>query len=227
MYPGCTSFAFFFRGTNHGEIMAHTDTQRHTEARWDTKSHTMSSNLKIPKICEFCKNTFIARTTRTRYCSHTCNSRAYKAAEKQVIVEKIKVQTEATLTGDLVKIKAMEYLNVDQAALLFGISRRTIYRLVNKGCLNVAKFGRRTVLRRADIESLFSLPITTEIDQPVQEFEGIESCYSISEVQKKFNVSPAALYNLLQQYGIAKYAIGRYTYVAKRDINLLFNASEL
>ncbi|MFP9114444.1 helix-turn-helix domain-containing protein [Flavobacterium sp. RHBU_3] len=27
----------------------------------------------------------------------------------------------------------MEYLNADQAALLFGISKRTIYRLVNKG----------------------------------------------------------------------------------------------
>lgn len=187
----------------------------------------MSSNLKIPKICEFCKNTFIARTTRTRYCSHTCNSRAYKANEKQAVVEKITTKTEATLTGDLIKIKAMEYLNVNQAALLYGISRRTIYWLVNQGYLNVAKFGRRTVLRRADLESLFSLPITIEIDQPAQEFEGIDSCYSIKEVQQKFNVSPAALYNLLQQYGIAKYAIGRYTYVARRDINLLFNANGL
>lgn len=71
----------------------------------------MSSNLKIPKICEFCKNTFIARTTRTRYCSHTCNSRAYKTVEKQAIAEKAKIQTEATLTGDLIKIKAMEWIN--------------------------------------------------------------------------------------------------------------------
>jgi predicted DNA-binding protein (UPF0251 family) len=76
------------------------------------------------------KNTFIARTTRTRYCSHTCNSRAYKANEKQAVVEKITTKTEAALTGDLIKIKAMEYLNVNQAAPLYGISRRTIYRLV-------------------------------------------------------------------------------------------------
>jgi len=57
-------------------------------------------------------------------------------------------KTELILTGDLTRVKAMEFLNVDQAALLFGISRRTIYRLINRGCLNIAKFGNRTVLKR-------------------------------------------------------------------------------
>ncbi len=185
----------------------------------------MSSNLKIPKICEFCKNEFIARTTRTRYCSHKCNSRAYKDVERQAKVLKTAAETELILTGDLTRVKAMEFLNVDQAALLFGISRRTIYRLINRGCLNIAKFGNRTVLKRADMESFFIAPITTEIDPPVQEFPGIESCYTITEVQQRFNVSSAALYNLIQQFGIAKYAIGRFTYVSKKDINLLFNAA--
>jgi excisionase family DNA binding protein len=39
-----------------------------------------------------------------------------------------------------------DFLSVSQASLLFGISRRTIYRIISRGELDVAKFGTRTVI---------------------------------------------------------------------------------
>jgi hypothetical protein len=38
----------------------------------------MSSNLRIVKICEYCKQEFIARTTVTQCCSDACAKRPRK-----------------------------------------------------------------------------------------------------------------------------------------------------
>jgi excisionase family DNA binding protein len=51
----------------------------------------MSSNLKIKKVCQFCKSKFIAKTTVTKYCCHKCAQRAYKRKKKE---EKIKAATD-------------------------------------------------------------------------------------------------------------------------------------
>jgi hypothetical protein len=47
----------------------------------------MSSRLEIEKICDWCSKHFIAKKTTTKYCSHECNSKAYKSIKR---VEKIK-----------------------------------------------------------------------------------------------------------------------------------------
>ena len=47
----------------------------------------MSSNIEVQRICEYCDKEFTARTTKTRFCSHACNSRAYKANIKSIKVE--------------------------------------------------------------------------------------------------------------------------------------------
>jgi hypothetical protein len=35
----------------------------------------MSSNIRITKVCEYCKNEFEAKTIATKYCSYTCNKK--------------------------------------------------------------------------------------------------------------------------------------------------------
>ena len=49
----------------------------------------MGSNIYLQKICEQCGKEFTARTTVTRFCSHTCSSRAYKDRTRKDKVEKI------------------------------------------------------------------------------------------------------------------------------------------
>ena len=47
----------------------------------------MSSNLSVNRVCEYCKNTFVAKTTRTRFCSPICNGRNNK-----MIIRNLKIK---------------------------------------------------------------------------------------------------------------------------------------
>jgi excisionase family DNA binding protein len=183
----------------------------------------MSTNMKITRICEFCKNEFTARTTKTRYCSLSCNSKGYKSLVRQSKISQSNKQTETAKNPDLEVVKVKDFLSISQASLLFGISRRTIYRIISRGELDVAKFGTRTVIRRCDMDTFFSLPMDQSMLRPTQEFPGLENCYTITQIQQKFGISPGALYMLIQRQGISKYAVGKFNYVAKNDIDIIFN----
>ncbi len=50
--------------------------------RNDTLNHldptnTMSSKIRIVKICEYCQKEFIAKKTTTKCCSYNCNHNKY------------------------------------------------------------------------------------------------------------------------------------------------------
>ncbi|MFH6987981.1 helix-turn-helix domain-containing protein [Flavobacterium collinsii] len=186
----------------------------------------MSSNIKITRICEFCQNEFIAKTTKTQYCSLKCGSRAYKARTRQSKIDQSNKQTEIVKNPILEAVRVKDFLSIKQAGLLFGISRSTIYRLVNRGQLDIGKFGKRTVIRRCDLDSFFAIPVENLLFKPNPQFPGFENCYTITEIQQKFKISSGALYFLIQRRGIVKYAIGKFTYVAKQDIDIIFNTTE-
>ncbi len=188
-------------------------------------SHIMSSNIEVIRICEHCKKQFTARTTRTRYCSHICNSRGYKSMVRKGKVEKSNNEIVQLLNTDLEKIKPLEFLKITQATLLFGISRSTLYRLVNNGQLDIAKFGKRTVIRRCDLEAFFAIPVQDVTLKTGQQFPGFDNCYTITEIQQKYNISSGALYLLIQRQGIVKYSVGKFTCVSKQDIDIIFNAA--
>jgi hypothetical protein len=141
-------------------------------------------------------------------------------------VEKSNLETALIRNTGLEEIRLREFLNINQAGLLFGISRRTIYRLINQGCVNVGKFGNRSVIRRCDLESFFAVPIVEQTLNPIQAFPGIQKCYHIGQVQEMYGISPAGLYHIIQRHGINKYAIGKFVYVAKSDIDVIFNTVE-
>lgn len=187
----------------------------------------MSSNLRIIRICECCSEQFTAKTTRTKYCSHKCNKKILRSKDRNKKVEASNQETVAHLNTGLERIRLREFLSITEAGLLMGISRRTIYRLIDRGELNIAKYGTRSVIRKCDLESFFAIPIVEETMKPIQEFQGIDNCYNIGEIQKKFGISPAALYLLLQRQGIAKYTVGKYTYVSKADIDIILNGAEI
>ena len=42
----------------------------------------MSSNIRINRICKHCGEVFVAKTFKTQFCSHSCNSKEYKKKRK-------------------------------------------------------------------------------------------------------------------------------------------------
>jgi excisionase family DNA binding protein len=118
----------------------------------------MSSNLIFKKICEFCGKEFEAKTLYTRYCSHVCNQKHYKKQKREekiqsVILEPIK--PEKVLQTFDTSLQQKEFLSVDETATLLGASKRTIQRMISKGVLKVGKLGRRTIIKRIEIDKLF------------------------------------------------------------------------
>lgn len=119
----------------------------------------MSSNIRINRICEHCGEGFEARTLQTRYCSHRCNSRDYKKRKRQEKLEKVNEQNyqqkRTQILSDVSQLRHQEYFSVNEAAAYIGISRRTIYRLIQNNSLKVHKVGNRTIIKKSSIEYLF------------------------------------------------------------------------
>lgn len=133
----------------HRHNQTHVDTFRNV--RWHNKAH-MSSNIRVQRICQHCGNAFTARTTVTKYCDNVCSKRAYKENEKALKIKQSNKETEQIKSLSIEGLKVKMYLNINEACKLVGISRRTIYRLIKRGDLNIGKAGKRTIIKRSDLE---------------------------------------------------------------------------
>jgi len=115
---------------------------------------TMTSFIQIDKVCKLCGGNFIARTFSTQCCSDDCAKRYYKKRKRD---EKIKsaIEKENTAKPYNPVVNEKDYLSINEACMLLGASRWTIYRMIESGNLTAAKFGRRTIIKKSTIESLF------------------------------------------------------------------------
>lgn len=186
----------------------------------------MSSNIKLKRICQHCRKEFIARTTVTKYCSHKCNQRAYKARKRAEKVEQSNIETEQLKNQSIEQLKAKEFLNINEVCQLLGISRRTVYRMFEQGDLNKIKIGSRTLIKRAALNRLLSCNETSNPEIPEQQLKDlkkwnqagafdINECYTLIEVQEKYGISEKALYEVIERNDIPKMKKGWYAYVPK------------
>lgn len=115
----------------------------------------MSSTIRIEKVCEHCGKEFTARTTVTRFCSHKCNSRAYKSGIRKGKVENIAVEMEIMKATKQNVLNEKPFLTVIETCQLLGIGKTNFYSLVHDGVLTPVKLGSRTIIARKQIDSLF------------------------------------------------------------------------
>lgn len=184
----------------------------------------MSSNIKVQRICQHCGIEFTARTTTTLYCSHKCSSAAYKAKIRTSKIEASNKETQCIKSQSIEELKAKAFLSIAETCKLLGISRRTVYRMIERGELITGKAGKRTILRRSDLDKLFEQPqpVTPQPEsnpEPVQ--YDISDCYNLTEVQCKYSISESALQGLIKRNDIPKIKKGWYAYVPKIIIDNL------
>ncbi len=183
----------------------------------------MSSNIQVQRICKHCGKEFTARTTTTLYCSHPCNSAAYKQKVRTRKVEQSNKETHGIKTQPIEELKAKAFLSIADTCKLIGISRRTVYRIIERGELITGKAGKRTIIRRSDLEQfLFEQPQPVTPQPEQLQFE-ISDCYNLTEVQDKYGVSETALQRLIKRNRIPKIKKGWFTYVPKMVIDKLFS----
>lgn len=185
----------------------------------------MSSNIIVKRICDYCKNAFDAKTTKTKYCSHICNSRGYKLNQKLKKIETSDTETKSKASNYVMDVNSKDFLTVNEASTLLNMSSKTVYRLIEQNELNAFNFSvRKTLIRRKDIESYFDNNlISVDYINPNREDEiNLNNSYTINEAIEKFNISNGALYNIIKRFNIPKRKLGKYTLVKKEDLNTIF-----
>ena len=118
----------------------------------------MSTNIRVESTCDFCGKNFIAKTLKTRYCSHTCNSRDYKKKLKEKKLKGgVKDRKDNEISKNLEALKNKEYLSARDAAVIVGCSTKTIYRLLSDGTIKGVNLSKRlTRINKKSLDKIIS-----------------------------------------------------------------------
>jgi len=113
----------------------------------------MSSNIEISLKCTFCNGDFLARTTKTKYCSRACNGKHYKKLKQdELIAATVNEKLSKVVQVDMEKLASRNYLNINEASKYLGISISGFYRIRKSGVVYELKVGQRTLFRRVDLD---------------------------------------------------------------------------
>lgn len=183
----------------------------------------MRAKVTIRKICEYCGKEFNASKKTVRYCSHLCNSKSYKEAQRLKVVKHTEAATQKKIVErNLENISARPYINITEASLLLGVSRMTIYRYVVNGLLpSIQITKRKTILRRIDIEQLFDHKeeyVVTPKPIKVQ----VEEWYTYEEVSDKYGIKRHQIRKLINKFNFKEKKVGVKTMISKQNIDTYF-----
>ena len=110
----------------------------------------MSSNMQILKVCEYCKNDFIAKKTTSACCSDNCAKMFYKKRKRDEKIKIAEVETKskkmlsAAMVEDEYKIiNAKQYLTLIEAALLLSNTPLTLRRWTLSKQIPAFKSGKK------------------------------------------------------------------------------------
>lgn len=172
-----------------------------------------------------CGGEFLPKTVASVYCSHACSKKAYKQKMKQ-----LKNEAELKALADKIP-EDRAFISVPEAGMLFGIAKRTLYRLVGRGTIPSVNLGTRLVrIDRNVMEGTFGpariLPQAQSAPKKKLYSLEKEDCYSIGEIAQRFQISEGSVYNHIRKYSIPTRQIGKHVYAPKMEIDNLYNGND-
>lgn len=180
------------------------------------------SKIQIKKICEWCEEEFLAQKTTTRYCSHKCNSHAYKAAIREKRIKSTEANTEILKKEKpLENIKDKEYLSILEVGKILGISFQAVYKMIYAGHLKASKISSRlSFVKRSDIEEMLAKKPYSK--RKIQDKSPITEFYTTAEVKEKYNVVESWIFSIAKKNNIPKTFNRGKTYWSKKHIDNYF-----
>lgn len=179
-----------------------------------------AAKFEIRRKCEYCGATFLAKTLDSHYCSSACSKKAYDKRR----AEKKKIEQMNTIVAQIPDSR--DYISVQEAVAMLGVSKDTIYRLIKKGTIPAINIGERlTRISKSKLMEMFPLreePI--DRSKPLPKFYSLEpeNCYTIGEISKKFGINDCTVYTHIRKYSIPTRQIGNYVYAPKSEIDNLY-----
>jgi excisionase family DNA binding protein len=118
----------------------------------------MSSNMLIPAKCEYCKKDFIAKTTKTRFCTLDCARDAYKERQRNEKIAQAITTTDKQPTVRLVlphaELKDKELLTIKETCQLLSITNVTLRRWIKSKRILSSRLGKKHLIKRSHIDEL-------------------------------------------------------------------------
>ena len=188
----------------------------------------MSSNFTITRICENCGSEFEARTTVTRFCGIVCNRQWYKANIKKKRIQLSNNQTvEKKKQQKAQGLEHKELLSVREVATYIGISRQTVYEMIQSGRIVTENYGVRLMrIRISELEKLKQQgPASVNIVPRKLEKElrlTKKNCYSIEEICNLYGLRREVIYTLVKKNKIPEFREGSKKYILKTAIDAIF-----
>lgn len=181
-----------------------------------------ASKYKIQRKCKVCGTLFYAKTVSSWYCSRNCTCAAYRIKKRDEKNEQKRKEKASKIPDD------RPYISVAEAVALFGISRNSLYRLINNGTIPAINMGQRlTRISRAHLEASFPLIEEQPKELPVTpaSYKFDESdCYTIGQITDIYGVSESTVYKAIRKQSIPSCQRGNYVYVPKVEIDKLFKS---
>ena len=181
-----------------------------------------ASKYKIQRKCKVCGTLFYAKTVSSWYCSRNCTCAAYRIKKRDEKNEQKRKEKASKIPDD------RPYISVAEAVALFGISRNSLYRLINNGTIPAINMGQRlTRISRAHLEASFPLIEEQPKELPVTpaSYKFDESdCYTIGQITEIYGVSESTVYKAIRKQSIPSCQRGNYVHVPKVEIDKLFKS---
>jgi excisionase family DNA binding protein len=179
------------------------------------------SKFTLQRNCENCGKQFNAKTVYSKYCCEKCSEAATRKRKALAKEEEKRKELAKQIPVD------RPYISIQEAVILFGISRDTIYRQIKKGNIPAVNLGERlTRISRVHIEAMFPTVEVAKTTQPIVSTKEINfdpaNCYTIGEITEKFGISASTVQKTIRKCSIPKKQIGKFVYVPKAEIDRLF-----
>ena len=184
-----------------------------------------AAKFQIIRKCPICGSEFLAKTIEPLYCSPKCSKTAWKRKHD----EKLRLEKMDEAVKDIPESKEM--ITVPEAYLLFGISKETIYRQIQKGNITSVNAGKRmTLVSKTDLMKKYPLrpKATDEPKTPAKVYRmEPEDCYTIGDISQKYKLDESTVYKHIRKYSIPTRQIGNFVYVPKCEIDELYKGIKL
>ena len=182
-----------------------------------------TERIQFEFACKTCGKLFIAYTSTTKYCSPNCAKRGYKAAKRK---ERLQLESEETQERNRQNLLLQVNLSLTDAAALLGISRPTLYKLLDDRKVELLRISKRTVrVRQSDISNLYQktpeklIPINTSI----AEINRIQEEYiTVAEALKQFKISNTWFYRKIKEKEITPITIKGTTHYPIKTLQKIF-----
>lgn len=176
--------------------------------------------MEIQRKCQWCGKPFIAHTMVTRYCSKSCNEKAYKEKKRKQRLQEYEERQNEQPMQEVGIVGSKLYLSPAETATLLGISRATIYRHMAVGIIRALQLRGRTIIRKSDIEKMFDN--TPDYKKRSYGRKQTALYYTTNEVLEKYQIQKKTLYRRCKLYNIPKIEEGNRVFYNRSLIDKYF-----